>query len=220
MSTFTKLVLGAMGALRPEPARGNAAQRIELPPAQPEMPGSLMHALGDRRSNREFSSKPLEKHELANLLWAAAGVNRAETGGRTAPSALGVNEIRVVVALPEGAYVYEPLSHSLDLVACADLRRVTGYQDFVDKAPMDLVYIADYDRMALVPVTQREGFAMVAAGAMAQNVYLYCAASGLATVLRAWIDREAIARALGLPMGQHVLLSQTVGWPEGESGRP
>ena len=56
--------------------------------------------------------------------------------------------------------------------------------------------------------------ASVAAGAISQNVYLFAAANGLATVIRAWIDRGAIADALGLTHDQHVLLSQTVGYPK------
>lgn len=125
-----------------------------------------------------------------------------------------MHEIVIYVALPQGAYRYEPKRHALQLAAGVDIRRVTGYQDFVDDAPMDLVYVADHARMALVPVGNREPFAHVATGAIAQNVYLYCAGAGLATVLRAWIDREAIARALGLAMSQQVLLSQTVGYPK------
>ena len=68
--------------------------------------------------------------------------------------------------------------------------------------------------MAMVPVGQRESYASAAAGAIAQNVYLYCAGSGLATVIRAWIDRAAIADALGLTHDQQVLLAQTVGFPK------
>ena len=79
---------------------------------------------------------------------------------------------------------------------------------------MDLVFVADHERMAMVPVGQRECYASAAAGAIAQNVYLFCASSGLATVIRAWIDRSAIADALGLTHDQQVLLSQTVGYPK------
>jgi nitroreductase len=76
-----------------------------------------------------------------------------------------------------------------------------------------LVFVADYARMKLAPAAQRESFASVAAGAMAQNVYLYCASAGLATVIRAWIDRASLAQVLGLNSEQQVLLSQTVGRP-------
>lgn len=162
MTTLTKLVLGAMGALRPGPVLGDAARCIELPAPERSLAAPLMQALADRRSLREFRTDPLPRQVLANLLWAANGVNRRDAHGRTAPSALGAQEIRVIAALPEGAYAYEPATHSLVLVAEADIRRVTGYQDFVDEAPLDLVYVADHGRMSRVPVTQREGFAWVA----------------------------------------------------------
>lgn len=150
---------------------------------------------------------------LSNLLWATYGINRPD-GGRTAPSALNAQEIDVFLALPSGAYRLDAAANELQLVAASDLRRVTGYQDFVDEAPLDLVYVADYTRMNRVPVGQRESYASVAAGAISQNVYLFAASNGLATVIRAWIDRAAIADALGLTHDQQVLLSQTVGYPK------
>jgi SagB-type dehydrogenase family enzyme len=137
-------------------------------------------------------------------------------GGRTAPSAINAQEIDVYVALPAGAYRYDAKAHRLQLVAASDLRRVTGYQDFVDEAPLDLIYVADHARMRMIPVAQRESYASAAAGAIAQNVYLYAASNGLATVIRAWIDRTAVADALGLSHDQQVLLSQTVGYPKGK----
>jgi hypothetical protein len=94
------------------------------------------------------------------------------------------------------------------------VRRVTGYQDFVDLAPLDLVYVADHGRMMLIPVASRESFASAAADAITENVYLFAAGIGLSTVIRAWINREAIADALGLSHDQQVLLSQTVGFPK------
>ena len=130
---------------------------------------------------------------------------------------MNAQEIDVFVALPTGAYRYGPDAHALRLVAASDLRRVTGYQDFVDDAPLDLVYVADHARMGLVPVGQRAAYAHAAAGAIAQNAYLFAASNGLATVIRAWIDREAIATALGLTHDQQVLLSQTVGFPQAGS---
>ncbi len=212
MSALTKLALGMMGRMRPEPAKGNSAPSIALPPADRHGGLPLMESLSRRHSSREFARTPLPLPLLSGLLWAAYGVNRPD-GGRTAPSALDAQEVDVFVALPEGAYRYDCAAHQLQLVAASDLRRVTGYQDFVDDAPMDLVYVADHARMRMVPAAQREAFAYVAAGAIAQNVYLFAASNGLAAVIRAWIDREAIAGALGLTHDQQVLLSQTVGYP-------
>ena len=118
------------------------------------------------------------------------------------------------VALPSGAYLYDAGEHALKLTAAGDLRRVTGYQDFVDEAPLDLVLVADHARMRMVPASKRESYASVAAGAIAQSVYLFAASNGLASAIRAWIDRASIADALGLTHDQQVLLSQTVGYPK------
>jgi len=155
----------------------------------------------------------LPKQALAELLWAAAGINRPALGGRTAPSAMNAQEVRLYVALPQGLFRYEPGAHELRLAAAMDVRAVTGYQDFVDTAPLDLVYVADHSRMHLVPAASREAYAYAAAGAMAQNVYLYCASAGLATVIRAWFDRHALAQAMGLGTDEQLLLAQTVGLP-------
>ncbi len=187
MSTLTKLALGMMGRLRPKPARGDASETIKLPAPQKEGGIPLMEAISRRRSDREFASQELPAPLLSNLLWAAYGVNRAD-GHRTAPSALAAQEIDVYVALPSGAYLYDATAHQLQLIVSSDLRSITGYQDFVDEAPLDLVFVADYSRMKLVPVALRESYASVAAGAISQNVYLFAAGNGLATVIRAWIE--------------------------------
>lgn len=123
--------------------------------------------------------------------------------------------------MPQGLYRYEPAPHELQQVAAADVRRVTGYQDFVDTAPLDLIYVADHTRMKLVPAAQRGPYAFTAAGAMAQNVYLFCASTGLATVIRAWFDHRALADAMGLGPGPdlQLLLAQTVGAPADDSPR-
>lgn len=213
MTTLSKLALGMMGRLRPKPALGDSTASIALPPPEKQGGLPLMEALASRHSAREFARDALPLPVLSSLLWAAFGVNRAD-GGRTAPSALNAQEIDIFVALPAGAYRYDAAAHALQLVAGSDLRRVTGYQDFVDEAPLDLVYVADHARMGLVPAGQRASYAYFAAGAIAQNAYLFAANHGLATVIRAWIDRAAIADALGLTHDQEVLLSQTVGYPK------
>ena len=211
MNTLTKLALGLLGQLQPEPAQGDAADTIVLPDANTSGGMSLMQALARRQSQREFAPEPLPLPVLSNLLWAAAGLNRPALGGRTAPSALNAQEVDLYVALPNGLYRYAALGHALHLVRATDVRRVTGYQDFVDTAPLDLIMVADYSRMKLVPVAMRMAYAHASAGAMAQNVYLYCAAEDLATVIRAWLDRDALSKAMGLGTEQQVLLSQTVG---------
>jgi len=213
MNILTKVALGMMGNLRPKPALGHAPTSISLPPPEKQGGLPLLEALAQRHSSRDFSPDALPLPLLSTLLWAAYGVNR-DDGGRTAPSALNAQEIEMFVALPDGAYRYDAADNELQLVAGSDVRRVTGYQDFVDEAPLDLVYVADHTRLGRVPVAQRELYAYVAAGAIAQNVYLFSSSNNLATVIRGWFDRAAIADALGLTHDQQVLLSQTVGYPK------
>jgi len=211
MNTLTKLALGLIGQLNPLPPLGDAAPSRALLPPSPGGGMPLMLALSKRQSSREFAPEPLPDQVLSDLLWAAGGINRHDVGGRTAPSAMNAQEVLLYVAMPQGLFLYEPKLHALALVVASDVRRVTGNQDFVDTAPLDLVFVADHGRMKLVPVAQREAYAHAMAGAMAQNVYLYCASEGLATVLRAWFDRDALAHSMGLQADHQLLLSQTVG---------
>lgn len=213
MDILTKLALGFLGQLGPRPASGETLAVVELPAPARHGGLPLMKALAARQSAREFEPVGLAPQALSDLLWAAAGINRADNGGRTFPSAMNAQEIDVYVATAEGLYRYEAGHHRLEQVAAADVRRVTGYQDFVDTAALDLVYVADHRRMKLVPAAQRERYAFAAAGAIAQNVYLFCASAGLASVVRAWFDKDALARAMNLGHDEQLLLSQTVGQP-------
>ncbi|MCA3243200.1 MAG: SagB/ThcOx family dehydrogenase [Rubrivivax sp.] len=214
MNTLTKLALGLIGQNRPRPAAGDGSVSMPLPPPRRDGSLPLMQALALRQSVRDFSPEPLDETTLADVLWAGAGVNRPGLGGRTAPSAMNAQEVALYVAMPQGLYRYQPEEHRLQWVLDSDVRGLTGYQDFVDDAALDLIYVAEHDRMSLVPASQRSAFAHVAAGAMAQNVYLACASAGLATVLRAWLDRDALARAMHLANDEQVLLAQTVGRPK------
>lgn len=190
---------------------------IKLPP--PETAGGmpLMQALKARHSTRSFGSQPLPPQMLANLLWAAGGVNRPDTGQRTAPSAHDWREVDMVVTTAEGAYRYDPPTHTLIRLASGDIRPLTGAQDFVATAPVNLVYMADLERMSGASAEDKAFYSAADAGFMAQNVYLYCASAGLAVVVRGLIDRDALGAALGLGRHQRVILAQSVGYPAGRA---
>lgn len=202
--------LGVMLVSNAVLARGGSA--IALPPPQTAGAVPLIQALRSRRSSREFSSHPLPLDVLSTLLWCACGVNRSESGGRTAPSAHGWQEIEVFAALPEGAYRYDARDHALRLVVAKDLRAATGVQDFVGNAPLNLVYVADFGKMGDASAEDRTFYASADTGFVAQNVYLYCAAAGLACVVRGLVDRRKLAPALGLRVDQRIVLAQTVGY--------
>lgn len=177
---------------------------------------TLDQALKKRHSTRTFLPDMLSLDTLdtlSALLWAGFGINRPDRGGRTAPSAHNWQEIDLYVVLAEGAYRYDVRANRLILVKAEDLRRHTGTQDFIATAPLNLVYVADFSRMVDAQDEERKFLAGADAGCIAQNIYLYCAGAGLATVVRGLIDRRALAHALNLTATQRIALAQTVGYP-------
>ncbi|WP_321909736.1 nitroreductase family protein [Burkholderia cepacia] len=208
-------------AYSPTPPAGPVSPQGESPPLidlpYPDLDGGppLMTALAARMSSREFAATPLPPATLGAMLWAADGVNRPVGGGRTAPSAHAFNEIDVYVALPYGVYRYDAPAHRLVLKHAVDARNLTGYQDFVGRAPLDLVYVVRTAAILDMPPQQRDVFSAIAAGAIAQNVSLYCAAAGLGTVVRGWINHRVLADALRLNEDELPILAQTVGYRAG-----
>jgi len=198
--------------MMPGAALAEGHSRIELPPPVAKIGCDLIEALKLRRSTREFAARPLPAETLSTLLWAAFGVNRPRSGGRTAPSAHGWQEIGVYVVLAEGLYRFDAAAHALELTVQDDLRALTGVQDFVGNAPVNLVYVADFARMSEASEDDRLFFAACDAAVIAQNVYLYCAGVGLAAVVRGLVDRKRLAPAMRLRRDQRIVLAQTVGF--------
>jgi nitroreductase len=184
---------------------------VALPPPQTDGGMPLMKALKLRASSRAFAPDPLPAQTLSNLLWAAWGINRPD-GKRTAPSARNWQEIDVVVVKADGAWLYDAKAHALRPMVTGDLRALTGTQDFVKEAPVNLLLVADTSRMQGGPDPGPMAYADAAF--IAQNVYLFCASEGLAVVVRASFDGPAIARALKLSEKQKVVLAQTIGLPK------
>lgn len=173
-----------------------------------------MEALAKRTSSREFSPRELPDYILSDLLWAAAGVNRPESGLRTAPSSMNMQEIDMYVALSTGLYRYDAAAHRLMPVVSADIRALTGSQPFVKDAPVNLIYVADTAKMSNMAPEDADFYAATDTGFISENVYLYCASTGLATVVRGWIDRRALHKAMKLRPDQKIILAQTVGYPQ------
>ncbi len=172
----------------------------------------LMSALKSRRSTREYSDRPLPQQTLSDLLWAAFGINRPG-GDRTAPYWRHIMVIDVYAAMADGVWLYDPLSHTLLPHLAADVRADTGQQDFVGTAPLDLVYVAHGERMMDVSSEDSRVYACVDTGFIGQNVYLFCASEGLATVFRGAVDYPRLDKLLKLPAQQFVTFAQTVGFP-------
>jgi len=211
-----KNLLTAAASLLLSPAILMAQDLKPLKLPSPDTSGGkpIMQVLRERKSSREFSTKQLPLEELSNLLWAAFGINRPESGGRTAPSARDWQETDVYVATAEGLYLYDAKAHALQPILKDDIRALAGKQSFVASVPVNLIYVADYSRMDKAAAADKDFYSAAGTGFIAENVYLYCASRSLAVVVRGSIDRENLAKAMKLRPDQKITLAQSVGYPK------
>ncbi len=181
------------------------ATDIVLP--QPQKTGGmpLMEALSKRQSTRQFDAeKRLSQQQLADLLWAACGYNREDK--LTIPTALNKQEVSIYAIMPEGAYLYDGKTNKLIEVNNTDIRQLAGMQEFAQKALLNIAIVSDKSKMS------HDIFAGTAAGAVMQNIYLWCAANGVGTVTRGSFDGDGLAKALNLDANKRIMLVQTVGY--------
>lgn len=186
------------------------AQDIKLP--EPSKTGGmpLMEALNRRQSVREMSGQEIPSNTLSNLLWAAQGVNR-EDGKRTAPSAMNMQEIDVYVYTSRAVYLYIPGEHMLKHLVEGDFREETVLQPYARKAPLILVYVANYEKMQRLDQEQKDFYGAADAAFISQNVCLFCAQEELNTVVLGMIDRNAIKERIGF--NGKAQLGQVIGYP-------
>jgi SagB-type dehydrogenase family enzyme len=175
----------------------------------------LMSALKERYSTKEFSPQPIFKEMLSDLLWAALGINRPDSGKRTAPSAGNSQEITIYVLMVEGVYLFDAKAHSLIPMLAQDLRSLTaGPQDYAKNAPVHLLYVADYTKMDDRMGPKKPFFAACDTGMICQNVNLYCASAGLGAVVRGTMDIPGLQEKLKLRSDQEIMLNQLIGYPK------
>lgn len=183
---------------------------IVLLPNSKTLSVDIMEALSARRTERAFSNDNLTNQQIADLLWAANGVNRVEDGKRTAPSARNAQEIDVYLFTPVAIYRYEAVSHSLKLVKEGDYRTSAGTQPFYAAASVAISLVVDFGKMEGFDEEAKAFYSATDVGYVSQNIYLYCAAENLGTVVCGSVDREAVANLLGIQNGK-VLLSHAIG---------
>ena len=208
MRSVVRVVSGAILALLCGAA---GAETIALPPPMLNSGVTVSKALQDRRSIRDFSEEPVSDRFLSGVLWAANGFNRPDR--RTNATALNKQTIRIYVCMKSGAYLYDAKKNALEKICGDDLRAaVAGRQPFAAKAPVSLVIAADLSD-PLYAKPPRNVITHYDAGIVSGNIYLYCAANGLATVCRATMDREALRKALKLPETMFLHLNHPIGYP-------
>ena len=147
------------------------AEQIKLMAPQLDRGKLLMEALKERKSQRVFSERELPIDLLSNLLWAASGVNRPDSGKMTVPTAMDFREIDIYVAMESGLYLYKPVQNILKLVIAKDIRAAVGVQDFTQKAPVNLIYVSDLSKMS-VDEDDKVFYSATDTGFISQNVLL------------------------------------------------
>jgi SagB-type dehydrogenase family enzyme len=207
------IILGVLATCLVGPLRGSEPfQPIQLPPPDTHGGMPLMQALQGRKSTKQFETRAISLDHVSSLLWAAFGINRPESGKRTAATAVNCQDIDIYVVLATGAYVYQPKEHQLIPVVNRDLRSLAATQDYAQAAPINLVYVSDHGKMSDSFQAKKPVYAAFHAGSISQNVYLYCASSGLGAVVRDSVDRVGLKEALKLREEQSIVMAQSVGY--------
>jgi len=222
MSDFTRRkFLGAavggtaLAVLKPSELFAKQKDFEMLPqPSTSDKAGSLMAALKNRKSTRSFSNRPIPLQLLSDLLWAAFGVNRPDIGYRTAPSPMSSQEIEIYAADVNGLNLYDARLHQLVQLSTEDIRSLCGTQGYVANAPLNLIYVANFSKFGEMEDERKRFYSAADTGFISQNVYLFCAAFGLGTVVRDWIDRPTLSKKIRLREEQRIILAQTVGYPK------
>lgn len=196
----------------------NRLNTIELTKPLPTGGATLIQAMLQRRTNRDFDPSPLSEEHLSGIFWSAYGNNR-EDGHRTVPSAVGIYPLKLYAVTPDGVYLYEEETNSLRPIENGDYRAMTGMQDFVTRAPLNIVIFYDEDAfdlpdkdMAKMIKKNLERVVSLDAGAVTQNIYLYCAANKINCVERMSMAGDQFKKALHLPRHQEFVVAMTIGY--------
>ena len=195
------------------PCVAQPSRRIVLDPPDTTRGMPVMTALARRASVRAFNPGPINHKDLSDMIWAANGINRPGEGKRTAPSAINAQDVDVYVWMGSAFYLYEPEGHLLELVVEGDYRSIiAGSQDYVNDAPLIFLLVSDISRFRWGDESQRLHSAAMDAAMVAQNILLFCASEGFATVPRGIMDTEKLREVLNLKESQHPMLNVPVSY--------
>lgn len=174
---------------------------------------TLAEAISNRRSLRYFICNKISDQMLSNLLWSACGVSSIKGDEDdinylfTNPTASNHQEISVYAFMEDGTFLYVPKSNELLQIDDKDHRRELSQIPIVKKAAISLCLVSDIDKMVHYADTFRQQlYSSMDTGYVSENIYLFCAANGLATFACGLIDREKIKELLGLTNARVMLV--------------
>ncbi len=191
---------------------------VKLPLPQKDLQFPLMKALEKRRTIRKWKNEDLSDQELSNILWAGCGITQKQTirskSKRTAPSASNSQAIKIYVSTKKGLYLYNEKDHQLIQVLSKNIGVNIGNQKMMQSAPVGLIYVSDYSKMKgyLAKDDNRKWFVSgTDTGFISQNVYLYCTAANLSTVVIGLVNRERLQDIMCLKEHEKVVYTQVIG---------
>ena len=188
----------------------NAQEVKQLPQPDMQLGVTLTEALQKRRSDREYNAdRDITDQQLSQILWAACGVNRPDKKLLTIPTAINAQDIQVYVCRKDGVALYQPYDNTLKKVSSEDIRPLLAErQQNMKNAPVFLLIVSDQEKFR----HNAEVYGAMDAGYASQDICLMCAALGLKTVPRAMMNKEAVAKALGLGDKQILELNHPIGY--------
>lgn len=198
---MNKFIIGALMGMGIISNAAAIEQKLPEPDKQGGMP--LMQALNERQSIKAFADKEVDNQVLSEILWAAYGVNRSG-GLRTIPTAMNQKDLDMFVAKKDGIWQYNANDHELIMISHENILPIFATQDYMKDAPIVLIYTGGKDG----------DYPAMHAGSAYQNVGLYAASKGMASVVRGYFDKDEVAKALKLPNSKKVIISQAIGWEE------
>ena len=193
-----------------------AQDNIQLPKPSMDNKATLMQALQNRHSTREYADKQISDDVLSTVLWAACGITRPAEGKITAPSAINAQDIMVYVVRQDGTYLYQLKDNSLQKVSSKDLRTaVAGRQRFAASAAVSLLLVSNHNKFPQqIPHEAKVRMGVADAGYVSENICLACSALGLNTVPRMTMDTETLKKELGLDDKYDLVLNSQIGYPK------
>lgn len=172
-------------------------KEVRLP--NPQTSSALGQLLNNRVSTKEYHGpEDLDEQTVSDLLWAAFGKNKK--GTRTIPTALNQKELGVFLVSDKGAWRYNGEENTLSKISDEDMLPYIIEQDYVKEASLHFIYTG----------SNRE-YSPLHAGSAYQNVYLAAEEKGLGSVVRAYIDKEGLKKALRLKSDEFVIIHQVIG---------
>ena len=161
-----------------------SSKTVQLPSQLREVTVLFSDVLRERKSIRNFSAQPLDKADLAFLLWASTGIQRREQGYefRTVPSAGALYPIETYIVansvddVEVGVYHYNVRDHSLEEIRSGAFGDVLAHaalqQEMCATAPVVFVWTAIFNRSKWKYMQRAYRYVYLDAGHIAQNLAL------------------------------------------------